>query len=380
MSDSVLDQLTLGYRLLWSRQRNVAGVELQVDAGPAAQGVDARHLLVLLDERWPTRAPQLLLSMRDPALLLDLLVHGRADGPWIVLPPEILTDTVLRPRAQKAQVRGLPLIWPDTPGLPAPTSARPNRYPLDATTTLPPGQLLLAPASRAQAASALDQQAAWAVAGWPVEEVLRDLPTAAHLPDRTAISRVIRAIEQDASLDRIEALLCAEPVLSYRFLLHVNTVASPQRGGINNLYQGLLVWGLRSVQSWLLDQLAQGTGEPDLQPVRGGMVVRAHLVEHLLDPGDEDELRREIYLCGVYAQIDRLLGEPLATALARLPLSPRVLQALLEHTGPYQPALHLACALEAGDTRATHQLCENYGYTHEDVNRALLRTLATLPA
>ena len=62
----------------------------------------------------------------------------------------------------------------------------------------------------------------------------------------------------------------------------------------------------------------------------------------------------------------------------RLPLSQRILQALLEHSGPYHPALQLARALESADTRATRLLCESYGYAPEDVNRALLRALATL--
>lgn len=381
MSASILDQLSLGYRLLWNRRRDMAAVELHIDPLPGTGGVDARHLLSLLAELWPTRAPRLLLRVRHPLLLLDLLAHGHPEGPWLVLPPEVLADAVLRPRALQAQARGLPLVWPGDAADAAPASSRPRIYRLDdnpTADTLPPGQILASPASRAQADAALDQCAAWAVADWPVDDVLHSLGAQAQQPDRTAISRVVRAIEQDVSLDRIEALLSAEPVLSYRFLLHVNATAARQRGEIDTLQRGLQVWGLRHVQAWLLDQLAQGTGETDLQPVRAGMVLRAHLVEHLLAPGDEDELRREIYLCGLYAQLDRLLGEPLATVLTRLPLSQRVLQALLEGTGPYQPALQLAKALEAADARVTHQLCENYGYAQEDVNRALLRTLAAL--
>lgn len=379
MTASVLDHLTLGYRLLWNRRREVAGVELRVDPLPDSQGVDARHLLTLLAERWPARAPQLLLTLRQPVLLLDLLQHGRPDGPWIVLPPDVLTDPVLRPRAQQAQARGLPLVWPGRPD--APACPRPALWHLDAAqnaTALPPGQILLDPARCAQATAALDEREAWAVAGWPVADTLQQLAAAARLPDRTAISRVVRAVDQDVSLDRIEDLICAEPVLSYRFLQHVNATTARQRGDIDTVQRGLQVWGLKHVHAWLLDQLTTGSGEPDLQPVRLGMVSRARLVEALLDPGDEEDLRREVYLCGLYAQLDRLLGEPLALALPRLPLSQRILQALLEHEGPYHPALQLALALEAGDARVLRALGENYGYATADLNRALLGTLTRL--
>jgi len=377
MSASVLDQLTLGYRLLWNRRREIAAVELHLDPLPEAGSIDARHLLATLAELWPTRAPQLLLRARHPLLLLDLLAQGRADAPWLVLPPEVLADAVLRPRAQQAQARGLPLLWPNRPAEGMLPSGRPGLYVHDETQTAP-GQIVQSAGRRAHGDAALDQHAAWALAGWPVEDVLDSLPAQARQPDRTAISRVVRAIDDDADLDRIEALLCADPVLAYRFLQHVNTTAPKLRGEIDTLQRGLQVWGLRHVQAWLLAQLPQAASEPDLQPVRLGMVTRARLLEHLLDAGDEEDLRSEVRLCGLFSQLDRLLGEPLATVLERLPLSQRILQALLEHSGPYHPALQLARVLELADTRATRQLSESYGYTPEDVNRALLRTLATL--
>lgn len=381
MTASVLAPLTLGYRLLWNRRREIAGIELLVDAPVAATGVDARHLLATLAELWPARAPQLLLSIRHPLLLLDLLVHGRGDGPWVVLTPEAAADPVLRPRALQAQARGLPLVWPGRLDAAAPQQGRPGLYRLeshDAIGLLPPGQILLTPEQHVQAVAALDQREAWAVAGWPVASTLQTLGAAARQPDRTAISRVVRAIDTDASWDRLEDLLCADPVLSYRFLLQVNAAAGRQRGEIDTVQRGLQLWGLKHVQDWLLEQLAQASGEADLQAVRTGMAVRARLVEHLLDPGDEEDLRREVYLCGLYAQLDRLLGEPMATLLERLPLSQRILQSLLEGTGPYVPALQLAHAIEAGDARSTRALSESYGYPAEDVNRALLRTLAGL--
>ncbi len=377
MSASVLEQLTLGYRLLWNRRRDIAAVELHAEPLPETGGIDARHLLATLAELWPTRAPQLLLRVSHPLLLLDLLAHGRADGPWLVLPPEVLADAVLRPRAQQAQARGLPLVWPGRPPADVtPLAKRPGVYLTDeAQAALSPGQIVLGNGHRAQADTALDQHAAWAVAGWPVEDVLHSLPAQARQPDRTAISRVVRSIDDDADLDRIETLLSADPLLAYRFLQHVNTAAPQLRGEIDTLQRGLQVWGLKHVQAWLLGQLSQAANEPDLQPVRLGMVVRARLLEHLLDAGDEEDLRREVQLCGLFSQLDRLLGEPLAAVLQRLPLSQRILQALLEHSGPYHPALQLARALELADTRATRLLCESYGYTPEDVNRALLRTL-----
>ncbi|MFO0490177.1 MAG: hypothetical protein ACK5YJ_00115, partial [Curvibacter sp.] len=76
------------------------------------------------------------------------------------------------------------------------------------------------------------------------------------------------------------------------------------------------------------------------------------------------------------ARFGCLLGEPLPAVLTRLPLSQRIRQALLEHSGPYQPALQIAQAMQSADLRRVQALCESYGYAPQQVNRALLRTLA----
>ncbi len=388
-ASSVLDLLTLGYRLLWGRQRQPVALELFIAAGAGHTGVDARHLVSTLTELWPARAPRLLLALRSRALLHDMLVHGTADGAWIVVPQEALADPELRLRTQQARQRGLPLVWRGGAGeLPDPelgTLFQCGMYQLDEAQALQllhgsgpklAGQVLQVPASHVLADRALDQQAAWAVAGWPLAATASHFPSQG--PARDSITRLLQAIDRDASLDRIEELLGADPVLAWRFLSHVNAPALKLRSSIESLRHGLMVLGLGNVQIWLQSQLAQASDAADLRPVREQLVLRARLFEHLLDAGEEDELRREVYLCGLLSQIDLLLGEPLARALEPLPLSERVREALLAHSGPYHPTLELARALESPDLRAIHQLCDGYGLAPGDVNRALLRTLAGL--
>lgn len=381
MSASPLAPLTLSYRLLWDRQRALAGAQLLIDTPPDADisgSGYARYLFASLADLWPPHAPPLLLTLRNPALLLDMLTQAQAPEPndarrdvprdgdvpqglWIALGPEAQRDPVLGPRARQAAARGVPVLW---------------------TTNQETGAqfILQAPERRLQAAQALDSTEprlqAWAVAGWPVEDTLRELADAARAPARGAILAVLQAIEDDASDDDIEALLCADPLLCHRFLQRVNKAAARERGTIDTVRRGLQVWGLKHVYAWLHAQQANADDLPDLRPVRIGMAVHAHLVEHLLDPGDEEDLRREIYLCGLYAQMERLVGESLPSLLRGLPLSQRIQQALLESSGPYYPALQLAQTIEAGDARGQRLLAESYGYASEDLSRAVLRTLA----
>ena len=136
--------------------------------------------------------------------------------------------------------------------------------------------------------------------------------------------------------------------------------------------------GYGSIKRWLSDQYPHASFEPDMQPVRETMVIRATLMTHLLNAGIENDLRREIYFCGLVARLDELLGEPLGVILKRLPLSERIYDATVLGTGPYAEGLQMAFALETNDASAIRQLCETHEMDLEEVNRALLRVLSDL--
>jgi c-di-GMP-related signal transduction protein len=139
-----------------------------------------------------------------------------------------------------------------------------------------------------------------------------------------------------------------------------------------------MMLGYSALGRWLADQLLSAAADPNLRPVRAQMVMRARLTEHLLNAGAEDSLRREVYLCGLFAELDQLLHEPLGVLLNRLPLSERIYAATVKRSGPYAPALQLARALEGDDTKTLRAVCRTHGMGVEEVNRQLLRTLVAV--
>ena len=92
------------------------------------------------------------------------------------------------------------------------------------------------------------------------------------------------------------------------------------------------------------------------------------------------ELRGEVYLAGLFSQLDELLHENLGAILHRLPLSERIPQAAVQGEGPYAPSLQLAQALESEDgAHAIRALCEEHEISLEHVNRTLLRLVCEWP-
>lgn len=404
MAKTVLGSVSLGYQLLWNQLRQPSGVQLFVGADDDAP-VDAPHLLNALDELWSGQAPTLLLSVQSPRLLADMLDHGLAGSPWIEVHESQLRDPATAQRAQRAHQRGMKLIWRGEPGQRPSAALAPcflrNMVTLTAeealvglrvslrkhngadasqsikvTSPVVPGDIYEAVASRVLTEHCLDEQKAWGVAGWPMEDVLHGYRHQRIQPGHRAIVRLTQAIDADDSVEHIEIILSEEPILAYRFMRYANSAALNLRTEIDSIRHGLMVLGLSQLRSWLLEQLPHATSDLNLQPVRTALVLRARLMEQLLDAGDGNDLRREVYLCGLLSQMDLMLGEPLNAALARFPVSERVTSAILDHSGPYVPYLEMATVLESANTQAIRVLSDLHGMNLEEVNRALLRTLS----
>lgn len=406
MAASILGNVALGYQLLWNQLRQLDGVQLFVaPAGSGADAAGAPHLLDALTELWPAQAPTLLLAPRSPQLLQGLLDHTPAAGPWLEVHADWAYEPAITQRLRPAQQRGVKLVWRGDPGQrPSDTLAgcffkqMINLTPEEALAGLrislhkhngtdssllaqvhspiEAGQIYEAVPSRALIEHCLDQQAAWGVAGWPLEDVLYGYRQKMIQPSQRAIARLVEATNSDESMETVERLLGEEPVLAYRFLRWANSAAVGLRAEIGSLRHGLMVLGFAQLKKWLLEQLPQASSDMNLQPVRTAMVVRAHLMENLLQAGTEEDLRRELYLCGLLSQIDLLLGEPLGNSLQRIPLASRVNSAILGSSGPYLPYLQVATALESANTERTQGLCQRHRMGGEEVNRALLKTLA----
>jgi c-di-GMP-related signal transduction protein len=231
-------------------------------------------------------------------------------------------------------------------------------------------------ASQALVEHALDRQSVWGVVGWPTEEILYGYRFRQIQPARSVLLQVVGAIDADQSLEAIEHLMGNDPLLCYRFLRFANAAGTGSRAEVSSVRQGLMNFGYSRLRAWLMEQMPHASSDCNLDPIRTGMVLRARIMEHLADLGVDNELRREVFMCGVFSQVDLVLFEPLGTALHRLPLPGRVASAILGTTGPYAPWLQVASALESGSTRVIREVCQAHDIAADEVNRALLRALA----
>lgn len=393
----VLNALVMGYRPLWNAERNLGGVQLFLHDHPDTP-VDTAHLLRILSEMWAPSSPLLLLSPQSLPLLQSLLTHIKASPIWALeVRAQWLADNPeLQTQVAAAAQRGVRLVWRGSMNqLPSKQDARHyacsllHLEPQDAMTlmcvaadqpvpqrlALLEGQMYEEIHSQILAHRCLEQYHASAIAGWPNEDILHRVRGARVLhPSHAHVLRLMQAVDADQSLETFEEILSEDPLLAYRFMLYANSAALGARNPIDSLRRALLMLGYGTLKEWLLTQLAHASHEKDLHPIRLGTVMRAQLTAHLLDAGVSQELRSEVYLCGLFARLDDVLDEPLQTTLSRLPLSERIPDAAVRGEGPYAPSLQLAFALEKENGAATvREVCIEHDISLEHVNRTLLR-------
>lgn len=406
MTPSVLGSVNLGYELIWNQKRRCCGVRLFVEAD-SRSAVDAHHLVAAISELWPESAPALLLNVRDPSLLAGLLDHTPVRGLWVEVTDHHLAHALVAGRARKARARGLHMVWSGDAGQ-APDASVANLFHKTLRTLTPhealgalhvslrqhqdggvgAPQTLQSPvvagcmyeglASQALLEHALDRQGVWAVVGWPVEEILHTYRLRQIQPSRQLLRALIKAIEDDESLEVLEHRMGDEPLLVYRFLRYANSVHLGARSEVHSVRQGLMVMGYTKLRNWLMEQIPHASGDPNLDPIRFAMVLRARTMERLADAGVQNDLRREVFQCGIFSQLDLLLGEPIGAAIHSLPLPGRIASAIVGQTGSYAAWLEVASALESSNTRMIREVCRAHKMPADVVNRALLHTLAAI--
>ena len=408
MNHTVLDSVALGYQPVWNRARQLAAVRLAVQILHPAS-VDAEHLWRAIGNDWPAAAPTLILALGTPELLTQALQEPPLRNSWLEVPhawfeaPERLTQLVaasakghqLLRAADLAAVRSEVITPLDVRSLlqlnaeDALLALRQrNSVELTLSRVLLPGQIYAGVADHQLASVCLDQASAWGLLGWPDEDVLHAHRERPPRCSAAVIEQILAGMKAECSLEHLERLVRQDPVLVYRLLALVNSAAYGLRHEIQSLRHALMMLGFTSLARWLreqqaVNQVATGVkderdAEDDLHPVRYAMVMRSRLAQHLLESGAEDDLRAEVYLTALFAQLDRLLHKPLGGLIQKLPLSERVFDAVLRASGPYHPLLDVARAQgDPAELASLPAVCERHEIGLEQANRSLLRMLAT---
>ncbi len=150
----------------------------------------------------------------------------------------------------------------------------------------------------------------------------------------------------DFDFGELEAIVRHDVALSYKMLRFANAAAHGVRHRIESVKHALVMLGqedvVRAVS--LLALAGMGADKPEELAVRS--VVRASMCEALAPKADLHDSKLDLFLLGMFSNVDVLLDIPMNEVVTRLPTSDEVNAALLTRPGRLRDVLELVIAYE----------------------------------
>jgi len=200
----------------------------------------------------------------------------------------------------------------------------------------------------------------------------------AHRLDSSSmrVMELLNLAKKQAEFPVIEKSFKLDPALTYRLLRYINSPAIGMRRTIESISHALILLGHDQIYRWLtLLLFTSRETDPRSQSLLRSALVRARFIESLgrdrLKQGESDSL----FIVGIFSLLDALLNIPMQQALAGLHLPTVVVDALVDHSGPYAPYLKLALACEHFDQDAIANSAADIGIDADAINLAHVNAL-----
>jgi EAL and modified HD-GYP domain-containing signal transduction protein len=390
---SILGQIALGYSPFIDRNRSVTATRLTVMPLRPDAVLDVAQLLHEVGNVWPASGGRVSLNVVSESLLQDLLGAQPSANLMVEIPSFMATDAANSASIISLHGNGSTLLLKGRPLQELPREVLPCfKYSIIdladerrvGESTVPPGvtrtiQYVQSGVRTVADMEACFQRGAEAVLGWPIDDAVTT--TAARsgkqvaAPDMQVIVELIHRVDKEEPIERLEATLKRDPPLAFKLLRYINSPAFGLRVEISSFRHAIMMLGYQRLKRWLALLLATASKDVNLKPVMFAAVRRGLLMEELSRSVADEEMRNEVFICGVFSLLDRMFQQPFAQLLESIPVPERVRQALVEETGPFQPYLDVVRAVESESLFEFREAADKLMMSVNEINRAQLRAL-----
>ena len=215
-----------------------------------------------------------------------------------------------------------------------------------------------------------------AVLGWPIDDVIQEGSKPADQPALQVIVQLIDQVHRGEDIEVLENTLKRDPPLAFKLMRYINSPAFGLSVEISSFRHAIMILGYQRLKRWLALLLATASKDPNMRPVMFAAVRRGLLMEELARISGDDEMRNELFICGVFSLLDRMFRQPFNVLLKTIPVPERVYQALADESGPYEPYFQLVKAVEGNNVFDIKDAAERLMIDFKDINSCLLKAMA----
>ena len=390
---SILNQVTLGYCPLIDRNHAVTATRLTVFPLQRTAVLDAGLLLNAVAEVWPANGPRVSLNVVSESLLSDLIKSRPSANVMVEIPSFMASDPANLAAIKAVHANGNALLLKGRPASELPREVLPcfkysiidiaddRRAKFGAAP--PPGVTRSMQYVQSGIHNVADMEESFArgaaaVLGWPIDDAITAETASGSMKAQTDLSVIMQLIQQvdaEEAVEKMENTLKRDPALAFKLIKLINSAAFGMSVEISSLRHAIMLLGFKRFKRWLAVLLATASKDASLKPMMFAAVRRGMLMEELARSSGDDELRGEMFICGVFSLLDRMFRQTFEQLLSTIPVPERVFEALVHNRGPFQPYLSLVDALEAGSPFDLKASAETVMMGVQEINRALLRAL-----
>ena len=385
----VLGQVALGYSPMIDRHRAVTASRFTIfPSRPDAQP-DVAALLEAVAEVWPADGGRVSLNIVSESMLHGVMDCRPAPNLMIEVPAFMACDVAHTPALQKLHEQGCTMLIKGRPLQPLPRELLPCfAYSIVDLAderrdgTPPPGGVARTiPHIQSGVRTLADmessfQRGAIAVLGWPIDDVAVSTGKPGGRPELQFIVELINRVDREEPAERLEAVLKTDPTLAFRLMRYINSPAFGLSVEINSFRHAIMMLGYQRLKRWLALLLASASKDPNMKPVMFAAVRRGLLMEELVRNTADADTRGEVFICGVFSLLDRLMGQSLKDLLSSIPVPEPVRAALVDETGPHHGLLELVRAVEAESVYDVRAASDQLMMGLPEINRAVMRALS----
>ncbi len=388
---AILGQVALGYSPFIDKKRSVSATRLTVFPLRPDMVPDAAQLLHAVGGVWPADGARVSLNVTSESLLQELMQAQPAGNVMVEIPAFMACDPVNAEAILALRGNGSTLLLKGRPRQELPREVLPCfRYSivdladerrLDGSKP-PPGIERNIPHVQAGVRTIAEMEQAFArgaeaVLGWPIDDAIQSgkSKSGAGQPDMQAMIELIRQVDAAEPIEKLENTLKRDPSLAFKLMRYINSPAFGLSVEISSFRHAIMMLGYKRLKRWVALLLATASKDVNMKPVMFAAVRRGLLMEELGRAGADEEMRSELFICGVFSLLDRMFQQPFSELLANIPVPERVFQALVQETGPFQPFITMVRAIENESLFDFREAADALMLGVSEVNRAQLRAL-----
>lgn len=395
MSDEILGQVALGYSAFIDRNRAVTATRLTVFPLKSDLVLDAAQLLEAVASVWPPEGGRVSLNVTSESLLQDLLRSSPSHNLMVEVPAFMAADPINTEALVALHAHGTTLMLKGRPLKDLPREVLPcfkqaiidlaDDRRIGPAAGVPAGVTRSIPHVLAGIHSVADMDGAFergavAVLGWPIGDEVTERPKGAREKsapiDLQTVVELMSQVDREEPVEKLENTLKRDPSLGFKVLRYINSPAFGLSVEISSFSHAVMLLGYQRLKRWLALLLATASKEPNMKAAMFASVRRGLLMEELARHIGDQEMRNELFICGVFSLLDRLFQQPLAELLRTVPVPQRVHETLVDGTGPYAPYFKLVQAIEAESLYDFRECADALMMDVREINRAELRALA----